>query len=690
ALFSLHQGLGPHVTLVHIVGLSFGLRSVSAENSTAHHQYTIHAVKVGVFILPPYRPPPEPLHSLLTGVNRSLSAHFFENIRFYNSMFAFTSMGVNVIDSINDGRGPYVFKISGQLCHCIGSLIPKEGRRPEYAQLYIFDTENEIRNRMNVGTYANRSFCPNEDIVAGLIDMFNTHNPIVHLFRTARDRLAENGDDRYIIRLFGDPDKHGDIFSAPVASEVVGLVVGDVGISDVGRGLIVQDQAGHLQKVEEKHCKFMSMQYPILFPYGEDGYHENITYRRCARSQAIKRKKATMVEYFAYRLHDRADDFNTPMRCKRGTQAYVIDAYCCMEESRLSHYRSKTFQLKYRTTSFSEVSTMVHSGITEASDAGQRVILPSSYIWGPRYLYQNYLDSVALCRKYGCPDLFITFTSNSLWSEVTQALAIIPGQHSADRPDIINRVFHVKLHLFMDDIVKKKFFGPVTAVVYTIEFQKRGLPHVHIILWLDKSCPLTPADIDRLISAQLPDPSIDRVGYDAVAAFMMHGPCGDANPHCSCMVDGKCSKNYPKEYSEKTTILPNGHVRYARPKNDIIVAKNGISLDNRHGVPHNIDLLVKYEAHINVERVNRDGMEKYLFKYVAKGFDCSRVSLKRKRACAGTNEIHDYLECRCVAPNEAAWRLLQFEIHYTDPAIERLHVHMPLENNVTFTEDDNL
>nr|AAQ56555.1 hypothetical protein OSJNBa0070J19.12 [Oryza sativa Japonica Group] len=341
-------------------------------------------------------------------------------------------MGVNVIDSINDGRGPYVFKISGQLCHCIGSLIPKEGRRPEYAQLYIFDTENEIRNRMNVGTYANRSFCPNEDIVAGLIDMFNTHNPIVHLFRTARDRLAENGDDRYIIRLFGDPDKHGDIFSAPVASEVVGLVVGDVGISDVGHDLIVQDQA-----------------------------------------------------------------------------------------------------------------------------------------------------------------------------EVTQALAIIPGQHSADRPDIINRVFHVKLHLFMDDIVKKKFFGPVTAVVYTIEFQKRGLPHVHIILWLDKSGPLTPADIDRLISAQLPDPSIDRVGYDAVAAFMMHGPCGDANPHCSCMVDGKCSKNYPKEYSEKTTILPNGHVR-------------------------------------------------------------------------------------CIAPNEAAWRLLQFEIHYTDPAIERLHVHMPLENNVTFTEDDNL
>jgi len=94
-------------------------------------------------------------------------------------MFAFTSMGVNVIDSINDGRGPYVFKISGQLCHRIGAFLPKEGKRPEYAQLYIFDTQNEIKNRMQVATYANSTFQPDEQIVADLIEMLNVHNPIV-------------------------------------------------------------------------------------------------------------------------------------------------------------------------------------------------------------------------------------------------------------------------------------------------------------------------------------------------------------------------------------------------------------------------------------------------------------------------------------------------------------------------------
>lgn len=389
-------------------------------------------------------------------------------------------MGVNIIDSINDGRGPYVFKISGQLCHRIGSLLSQEGKRPEYAQLYSFDTQNELRNRMQVATYAKSTFRPNEEIVAALIQMLNDHNPIVQLFRTARDRLSKNSSDQYCIRLFGDPDKHGDIFSAPVASEVVGLVVGDLGTSDVGRGLLVEDQAGNLHKVGEKHCKFMAMQYPILFPYGEDGYHESIRYRQCRRSSAIKRKNVTMVEYFAYRLHDRAEDFNTPMRCKRGTQSYLIDGYCCVEESRLSHYRSKSFQAKYRAAPRKEICETVSKGILKGSEAGQRIYLPSSHIGSPRYLYQNYLDCVALCGKYGCPDLFITFTSNPLWSEVTEALARIPGQHPSDRPDIVNRVFHMKLDIFMDDIVKAKFFGPIIAVVYTIEFQKRGLPHVHL------------------------------------------------------------------------------------------------------------------------------------------------------------------------------------------------------------------
>jgi hypothetical protein len=316
---------------------------------------------------------------------------------------------------------------------------------------------------MNITSYTVSSFSPNPNIVAALIDMFNAHNPIVQLFSTARDRIVRNNGDRYVIRLFGEPDRRGDIFSAPVASEVVELVVGHVGQSDGGHDLIMQDQSGQLQRVEEKHCKFMAMQYPILYSYGEDGYHEKISYQQCRRSQAIKRKDATMLEYYTYRLHDKLHDFNTPLRYRRGTQAYLVDAYCCVEESWLGHYKIESFQQKYRSASFKEIRDSVDKGITQASHAGQKTILPSSHVGGPRFFNQNYLDSVVLCRTYGCPDLFITFTSNPTWLEVTEALASILGQHSSDRPDSVDRVFHIKLQLLIDDIMKREFFGPVIA-----------------------------------------------------------------------------------------------------------------------------------------------------------------------------------------------------------------------------------
>jgi hypothetical protein len=150
-------------------------------------------------------------------------------------------------------------------------------------------------------------------------------------------------------------------------------------------------------------------------------------------------------------------------------------------------------------------------------------------------------------------------------------------------------------------------------VVYTIEFQKRGLPHAHIIIWLKKDGPLDAEKIDCYISAQLPDPVLDPIGYEAVSSFMVHGPCGPLNSSSICMIQGKCSKSYPKEFCEHTTIMENGFTKYARPNNGITVRKNHVDIDNTFVVPHNVDLVVKYQAHINVEKVNHDGMHKYLF-----------------------------------------------------------------------------
>ena len=97
------------------------------------------------------------------------------------------------------------------------------------------------------------------------------------------------------------------------------------------------------------------------------------------------------------------------------------------------------------------------------------------------------------------------------------------------------------------------------TVVYTAEFQKRGLPHVHILLWLERTeGPLTPEEIDAIVSAELPDKERDPIGYAAVSSFMMHGPCGHAKPNAQCMEEGKCKKYYPKEFRSSTTIDEDG------------------------------------------------------------------------------------------------------------------------------------
>jgi hypothetical protein len=115
------------------------------------------------------------------------------------------------------------------------------------------------------------------------------------------------------------------------------------------------------------------------------------------------------------------------------------------------------------------------------------------------------------------------------------------------------------------------------------------------------------------------------------------------------MKDGKCSKHYPKEFNEETTIDGLGFPVYRRSDNGRYVTKNGIRLDNKWIVPYNMALLKKFQAHINVEWCNKTNLLKYLFKYLAKGHDMARVglhSMYHSLEATGINEIDNYAKSR--------------------------------------------
>ena len=93
--------------------------------------------------------------------------------------------------------------------------------------------------------------------------------------------------------------------------------------------------------------------------------------------------------------------------------------------------------------------------------------------------------------------------------------------------------------------------------VYTIEFQKRVLPHCHMLLILSSNDkPRTIEHIDKIVSAEIPDPEEDPELYQAVS-HMLNGPCGTDKPDAPCMKNGKCSKNYPRCFQDETAVGKN-------------------------------------------------------------------------------------------------------------------------------------
>jgi hypothetical protein len=264
--------------------------------------------------------------------------------------------------------------------------------------------------------------------------------------------------------------------------------------------------------------------------------------------------------YAAYQLHIRSTGFNTIHREGRLFQEICVDEYAQIEHARLAYFRTTHFKL--RSDRRQGLEDAAANG-TDLAEVGIRVVLPTSFIGGPRQMSQSYHDAMAIVRYCGKPDLFITMTANPKWEEITSAL--LPGQTAQDRPDLVARVFRLKFEALIALLTEECVFGKYAAHVYTIEFQKRGLPHAHLLLIPQAPYkPRNPTDYDRIVSAELPDKTLLPELHETVTSCMLHGLCGSANPTAPCMKDGKCSKQYPKPYAETTTSDNDSYPIYRR------------------------------------------------------------------------------------------------------------------------------
>lgn len=321
-------------------------------------------------------------------------------------------------------------------------------------------------------------------------------------------------------------------------------------------------------------------------------------------------------------------------------------------------------------------------------------------------MHERQIDAISYVRKFGRPDLFITMTCNPKWEEIKDSL--YPGQEAHDRPDIVARVYRQKHNNLMNMITKEGIFGAVRAWLYSIEFQKRGLPHTHILVWLLPNSKIRPEQIDLAISAEIPDREEDPNLHNIVMANMVHGPCGPLNRHSPCMRDGRCSKDFPKAFLQCTEQGSDSYPKYRR-RQPADGGNTGILKMRQDGriveqqvtsqwiVPYNSYLLRKFNCHLNVEICSSIKSIKYVLKYVTKGTDQAIFQLQQTdQADEGrqtqtqqarvVNEITEYQSARYVGSSEAAWRIFQMPMHEHFPPVVQLAVHLENGQRVYFRQ----
>ncbi|CAN0898462.1 ATP-dependent DNA helicase PIF1 [Linum grandiflorum] len=357
--------------------------------------------------------------------------------------------------------------------------------------------------------------------------MLDHYNVLTQSFRRVRDALQEPSNQNLRLRITGARVERDRMYELPTGTELAGLI-----------------------PVTSLNPLFDSLHFPLLFPHGNDGYHNRIRYNPLHLDPEKKRKYVTQREYYCFRLQYRPNEGKTLIRGGKALQHFCIDAFTTIEQNRLTYLRLNQTKLR----------SDIYKGLYDGN-----IINPSSFTGSVRYMQQLYHDAMAVTHYYNNPDLFITFTY---------------------KPMVVARVFRMRLRLLKEDLNKASFFG-------------------------------------KNVATELPDPQHDPVGYDAVTKFMLHGPCGDTHPTCPCMKNNKCSKYFPKPYASETTFDEHGHVTYRRRATAISAVKSGATLDNAFVVPYNRNLLVKYQAHMNVEICHKGQLIKYLFKYITKGPDRS-------------------------------------------------------------------
>jgi hypothetical protein len=611
--------------------------------------------------------------------------NFFECIRNLNSSVSVASMNP-LRHRYPSNRGPYCFRIHGQIYHKMNiALHPDQGDDPAYGQIFIIDTEQAMSALQRANPVIS------QDLLQDIYDLMKEISPFAQAYVMMKEeedleleRAREENREPSEIKLLFDRRENLDRrqgYNLPRANEVAAVYVPGADGEVPEAKIVVRQRGKELIILNSTNEMVTPMTYPLFYPRGTLGWHP-------AKKSVNSDRNVTRLQYVSYSIAIRPNEFNPILYGGKLFQQYCVDEWVKIEADRMRWIRSN--QKKICADAYKNIDNfMMRMAQERGEPLGRKVILPATVTNSPRYVEKHFQDAMAIVRRFGKPDLFVTMTCNPQWEEILENLK--EGQTSSDRPDIVDRVFRLKVKEMINQITKVQIFGKSLCWMYPVEYQGRGLPHIHLLLTLTKEDKILNAnDVDsRGISARIPDIDKDPELYDLIKRNMIHGPCGELNPESPCMEETrdsngnmirKCSKGYPKPFQEETIVLENGLALYARPRDgrkvEMFVRGRRIELDNRWVVPHVPYLLLMFKCHVNVEKVNSVSSVKYLHKYIHKPPDRARLE---KDPVNDHDEVKEYIDARFVCPQEAVWRILEFPSYDRSHSIMSLPVHLPGE-----------
>ena len=353
--------------------------------------------------------------------------------------------------------------------------------------------------------------------------------------------------------------------------------------------------------------------------------------------------------------------------------------YLCDSVSRAIDYRLRFYKFNQKNVFGIDPENIVDNE-ENADKQGQKTFLSQSMHGSRRHLRSLAKNALALVSEYGRPSVFITLTCNPNWPEIIEQL--LPGQTAFDRGDVVCQVFYRKLEALLANIRSGKYFPikdgsisyhKVHYEVRVIEYQRRGLPHAHVVIKFEDNNYMPKYEdkrslakwIDTYITAVYPTTSLEEIGTDVgakieedieyseiVKTHMIHKCFSETNG--GCLSENRvCSKGYDKNIlNDETTFDNKGFPQYKRT-----------CIKSLYVVPHNKLLLKDWNGHANVEFAGSTYTVIYLYKYLFKGSNKVKLRLQNADDIRDDDEILLYLRGRYLCSMDCYWRILGHETY---------------------------